>query len=76
MTSEPAYPPKHASTLQKLRLLLWKNFLLLKRHPIQTVVDIFLPVLFVGGLVWLQLKVAYKYPEEAYSSESIDYLRK
>lgn len=37
--------PRQTNTLGKIRLLLWKNYLLQLRHPIQTAVDVLLPVL-------------------------------
>lgn len=39
--------PKPTSSLEKVQLLLWKNFLLQKRHYIQTAFDVFLPVAFI-----------------------------
>lgn len=36
--------PRQTNTFGKIRLLLWKNYLLQLRHPIQTAVDILLPV--------------------------------
>lgn len=44
--------PKQTSAWKKVRLLLWKNFLLQKRHWIQTAFDLFLPVLFTLLFVW------------------------
>ena len=43
------------SNCKKFRLLLWKNYILQKRHPIQTVVQILLPILFVLLLLWIRL---------------------
>lgn len=39
--------PKPTSSLEKVHLLLWKNYLLQKRHYIQTLFDIFLPVVLI-----------------------------
>lgn len=44
--------PKQTSAWKKVRLLLWKNFLLQKRHWFQTALDLFLPVLFTFMFVW------------------------
>ena len=39
------------SNLQKFRLLLWKNYILQKRHILQTVLEVLLPLVFVVVLV-------------------------
>lgn len=39
------------SNFQKFRLLLWKNYVLQKRHKWQTVLEILLPLVFVVVLV-------------------------
>ena len=39
------------SNWQKFRLLLWKNYILQKRHLIQTILEIILPLVFVVVLV-------------------------
>lgn len=44
MTPPTESHPKHTSAASKVRLLLWKNYLLQKRHKVHTIVDIFLPV--------------------------------
>ena len=44
----------------KFRLLLWKNYILQKRHPSQTVVQILLPLIFVALLIAVR---AYIDPE-------------
>nr|XP_022919055.1 ATP-binding cassette sub-family A member 3-like isoform X1 [Onthophagus taurus] len=45
----------------KFRLLFWKNYLLQRRHPIQTLIFILVPVLFVALLVFIRRLVN---PEE------------
>lgn len=46
--------PHQTGVWSKLSLLLWKNFLLQKRHKFQTLVDITLPVLAFVLLAYLQ----------------------
>lgn len=36
---------------QKFRLLLWKNYVLQKRHKIQTVMELLVPLFFTAVLV-------------------------
>lgn len=43
--------------LRQLRLLLWKNYTLKKRKVLVTVLELFLPLLFSGILIWLRLKI-------------------
>ncbi|XP_023584173.1 phospholipid-transporting ATPase ABCA3 [Trichechus manatus latirostris] len=45
------------AVLRQLALLLWKNYTLQKRKVIVTVLEIFLPLLFSGILIWLRLKI-------------------
>uniref|UniRef100_G3SMA0 ATP binding cassette subfamily A member 3 n=1 Tax=Loxodonta africana TaxID=9785 RepID=G3SMA0_LOXAF len=45
------------AVLQQLALLLWKNYTLQKRKVVVTVLEIFLPLLFSGILIWLRLKI-------------------
>lgn len=54
MTPPTASHPSQITALAKLRLLLWKNFLIQKRHKIHTFVDIFLPVIVITFCAWLQ----------------------
>lgn len=46
MTPSVVSPQRSSSTGTKIRLLLWKNFLIQTRHKLHTIVDICLPVLF------------------------------
>lgn len=62
MTPPTASHSSQASTWAKVRLLLWKNWLLQKRHKIHTIVDIFLPVFFFLFCAWVQSKDGV-YPE-------------
>lgn len=43
-----------AQILKKFWLLLWKNYVLQKRHKIQTVVEIFIPLIFTLILVGIR----------------------
>ncbi|XP_006893947.1 PREDICTED: ATP-binding cassette sub-family A member 3-like [Elephantulus edwardii] len=45
------------AVLRQLALLLWKNYTLQKRKVIVTALEIFLPLLFSGILIWLRLKI-------------------
>lgn len=45
---------KMATNLDKFRLLMWKNFLLQRRHSIQTIVEILIPVTFGIILIWIR----------------------
>lgn len=75
MTPPTASSPKQTDALGKVRLLLWKNFLLQKRHRVHTVVDIFLPVLFFVFCAWLQKNLGTQnIPQKTYPSLTIDNL--
>nr|XP_031542926.1 ATP-binding cassette sub-family A member 3 isoform X3 [Vicugna pacos] len=45
------------AALRQLALLLWKNYTLQKRKVLVTVLELFLPLLFSGILIWLRLKI-------------------
>uniref|UniRef100_A0A2R8N2T9 ATP binding cassette subfamily A member 3 n=1 Tax=Callithrix jacchus TaxID=9483 RepID=A0A2R8N2T9_CALJA len=45
------------AVLRQLALLLWKNYTLQKRKVVVTVLELFLPLLFSGILIWLRLKI-------------------
>uniref|UniRef100_A0A8C4PIL5 ATP binding cassette subfamily A member 3 n=1 Tax=Equus asinus asinus TaxID=83772 RepID=A0A8C4PIL5_EQUAS len=45
------------AVLRQLALLLWKNYTLQKRKVLVTVLELFLPLLFSGILIWLRLKI-------------------
>lgn len=47
---------RKSSTGTKIKLLLWKNFLLQKRHMKHTIVDICLPIFFFLLCAWLRTK--------------------
>ncbi|EHH31333.1 hypothetical protein EGK_12384, partial [Macaca mulatta] len=48
---------KTMAVLRQLALLLWKNYTLQKRKVLVTVLELFLPLLFSGILIWLRLKI-------------------
>lgn len=75
MTPPTASLPKQTNAFGKVRLLLWKNFLLQKRHRIQTLVDIFLPVVFFVFCAWLQKSIGTQpNPQNIYTSLEINSL--
>ncbi|XP_055991191.1 phospholipid-transporting ATPase ABCA3 [Sorex fumeus] len=45
------------AVLRQLGLLLWKNFTLQRRKVLVTVLELVLPLLFSGILIWLRLKI-------------------
>uniref|UniRef100_A0A671G5F2 ATP binding cassette subfamily A member 3 n=1 Tax=Rhinolophus ferrumequinum TaxID=59479 RepID=A0A671G5F2_RHIFE len=45
------------AVLRQLALLLWKNYTLQKRKVLVTVLELLLPLLFSGILIWLRLKI-------------------
>lgn len=57
MTPPTTSLPKQRSAFGKVRLLLWKNFLIQKRHKFHTIIDVFLPVCFFLLCAWSQSKV-------------------
>lgn len=75
MTPLTASHPKRTNAVAKVRLLLWKNFLLQKNHRYHTIVDIFLPVLFFIFCAWLQKNIGTRdNPQHTYQSLSINSL--
>ncbi|XP_078008637.1 phospholipid-transporting ATPase ABCA3-like [Phascolarctos cinereus] len=60
---------------KQLRLLLWKNYILKKRNIIGTIMETFLPLLFMGILIWLRLIIkSEKINPIRYDGQSIDEL--
>nr|KAF6365697.1 hypothetical protein mPipKuh1_000030 [Pipistrellus kuhlii] len=45
------------AVLRQLSLLLWKNYTLQKRKILVTALELLLPLLFSGILIWLRLKI-------------------
>lgn len=45
---------KAATIFDKFRLLMWKNFLLQRRHKMQTIVQILIPLLFTANLLFVR----------------------
>lgn len=64
MTPPTASHPSQTTVIAKLRLLLWKNLLLQRRHKIHTIVDIFLPVGFFIFCAWLQSTIPVQHIKE------------
>ncbi|XP_031627171.1 ATP-binding cassette sub-family A member 3-like, partial [Contarinia nasturtii] len=42
------------NTFDKFRLLMWKNILLQRRHKLQTIIQILMPILFTSNLVFMR----------------------
>uniref|UniRef100_A0A8C6DPH6 ATP binding cassette subfamily A member 3 n=1 Tax=Moschus moschiferus TaxID=68415 RepID=A0A8C6DPH6_MOSMO len=61
------------AVLRQLALLLWKNYTLQKRKVLVTLLELFLPLLFSGILIWLRLKIQSENVPNAtlYPSQSI-----
>ncbi|XP_074055105.1 phospholipid-transporting ATPase ABCA3-like [Macrotis lagotis] len=60
---------------RQLRLLLWKNYLLKKRNILVTIMEILLPLLFLGILIWLRLIIkSEKKNSTHYQAQTIDEL--
>lgn len=76
MTPPTASIPNQKSAFGKVRLLLWKNFLLQKRHKFHTIIDIFLPVCFFLFCAWIQKNFeAGVNPPRTYTPLEIDTLK-
>lgn len=58
MAPKAVPPQRKSSTGTKIKLLIWKNFLLQKRHIKHTIVDICLPILFFLLCAWLRTKLS------------------
>lgn len=52
------------SKVKKLKLLLWKNFLIQRRHLMQTVFEIILPIIFASCLLVVRVMVDVEYHKE------------
>nr|KAF6488606.1 ATP binding cassette subfamily A member 3 [Molossus molossus] len=61
------------AVLKQLSLLLWKNYTLQKRKVLVTALELLLPLLFSGILIWLRLKIQSENVPKAtiYPSQSI-----
>ncbi|XP_066131310.1 phospholipid-transporting ATPase ABCA3 [Saccopteryx bilineata] len=64
------------AVLRQLALLLWKNYTLQKRKVLVTALELLLPLLFSGILIWLRLKIQSENVPKAtvYPSQSIQEL--
>ncbi|XP_035876910.1 ATP-binding cassette sub-family A member 3 isoform X1 [Phyllostomus discolor] len=74
--SSRAPPSEKMAVLRQLALLLWKNYTLQKRKVLVTVLELLLPLLFSGILIWLRLKIQSENVPKAtiYPSQSIQEL--
>jgi len=67
MQSRPLVVANNSSGFSKLKLLLWKNWVVQKRHKIQTVSEVALPVFFASLLIIIRdLAPANRYPEPTF----------
>uniref|UniRef100_A0A7N4V510 ABC transporter domain-containing protein n=1 Tax=Sarcophilus harrisii TaxID=9305 RepID=A0A7N4V510_SARHA len=58
---------------KQLRLLLWKNYILKKRNILVTIIEILLPLLLLGILIWLRLIIkSKKFNAILYDNQFID----
>ncbi|XP_051826879.1 phospholipid-transporting ATPase ABCA3-like [Antechinus flavipes] len=58
---------------KQLRLLLWKNYILKKRNILATIIEILLPLLSLGILIWLRLIIkSKKFNATLYDDQFID----
>lgn len=64
-----------ASGFEKFRLLTWKNWMIQYRHPIQTIVELAIPILCCSLLVLIRGLVEIKdYPEYRYQPMNTSYV--
>jgi hypothetical protein len=52
---------------------MWKNFLLQRRNPIQSVLEVVIPVLFCALLVWLRSSVKPEIHSESEIFKELDF---
>ena len=66
-----------ASGFEKFRLLTWKNWMIQYRHPIQTVVELAIPILCCSLLVLIRGLVEIRqYPEYRYEPMNTTFIDK
>ncbi|XP_076823215.1 phospholipid-transporting ATPase ABCA3-like isoform X1 [Clavelina lepadiformis] len=53
------------SSFNQLRLLLWKNYILQKRRPVATVIELLIPLLFSAILVIVRTEISVTYYSES-----------
>lgn len=56
VTEDMALTPS-TTNWEKFRLLMWKNYLLQWRHKIQSIIEIAVPIVLCGLLVFIRSKV-------------------
>ena len=64
------------ASLRQFRLICWKNFIFLKERIVLTVIQLFLPVIFIIILFGIRQKLGpVEYPEKSYNKTEFGYER-
>lgn len=73
MASQKSSHPKQIGAFGKVRLLVWKNFLIQIRHKFHTVLDLLMPIVFFSLIVWVHYKTgSTKVEAQTYSDQPIE----
>lgn len=74
MTSRQPSRPKQIGAFGKVRLLLWKNFLIQIRHWVHTIFDLLLPIGVFSLIIWIHSKTGKSHNDaKVYPSQDIDH---